>query len=209
MARETSAPAVRIRGYTRLLDYRGFLRVDEYKVSYWQPRTRGWKDIASHVTVDRRHSVAAILHDPSDDMFHFVRQFRFSTYDVDDPLNPQNGWLVELVAGAMRDNETNRECLIREVAEETGFQIEDPVLVGSFFLTPGASSERLFLFFAQVSEARRAPPQNRSGTYGIEGEEIELVRLSLDAFLGAVERLEVADAKTIVAAEYLRRRFKS
>lgn len=200
------APPIRIFRAKRLLET-PFIRVDEHKVSYRRP-DGSWSPAQTRLNVDRGNSVAAILFDPKTERLHLVRQFRFSTYDFAEEPDPENGWMLELIAGAVGEGETLRDCIAREVKEETGFDLAGRVeLIGSFYLSPGASSERLFLFYAEVSEAHRSPPGATSG-YGTDDEEIATVAMTVPEFLTAIERMEIHDAKTVAAGEWLRREWK-
>jgi len=156
-------------------------------------------------TVSRGDAAAVILFEPARGRLHFVRQFRFPAYDPHSP--DDDGWLIELVAGMVDPGETPEQCIIRETQEETGFVIEAPRLIGRFFLSPAASRERAYLYYAEVSPERRKPPAGGGvpGHYGTSDEDIETVSMSVAEFLGRVERMQIADAKTLAAAEFLRR----
>jgi ADP-ribose pyrophosphatase len=200
----SDTPPIRIFRTRRLLDT-PFIRVDENRISYRRP-DGSFSPEQTRLNVDRGNAVAAILFDPATKHLHLVRQFRFSTYDFADEPDPANGWTLEVVAGGVKPGEALRDCLRREVMEETGFSIDSEIeMIGSFFLSPGASSERLFLFYAEVSEGRRATPK-KDMTYGVDDEEISTVAMTVPEFLAAIDRMEIRDAKTIAAGEWLRRR---
>jgi nudix-type nucleoside diphosphatase (YffH/AdpP family) len=194
---------IRIFRTRRLLDT-PFIKVDEHRISYRRDND-DWSPPQIRLNVERGNSVAAILFEPASELLHFVRQFRFSTYDFGDEPNPANGWMVELIAGSVKPGEPLRDCVIREVKEETGFDIDAPQMIGSFYLTPGASSERLYLFYAEVSEQRRSRPE-QSSSYGVEDEEIVTLTMTVAEFLTRIERMEICDAKTVAAGEWLRRK---
>jgi ADP-ribose pyrophosphatase len=187
----------------RLLDTK-LIKVDEYSISYRRENGE-WSPRQTRLNVDRGNAVAAILFEPATELLHFVRQFRFSTYDFLDEPDTENGWMLEIVAGTTEPGEALRDGIIREAQEETGFVISAPQMIGSFFLTPGASSERLFLFYAEVSAENRSGPL-RPSSYGIDDEDISTVTMTIAEFLAHIERMEICDAKTIVAGEWLRRR---
>jgi nudix-type nucleoside diphosphatase (YffH/AdpP family) len=181
-----------------------FLQLSAHRFALREPGG-GWSAPETRLVVDRGDSVAALLVEPGPGLVHLVRQFRYVTYEHDNPDKPENGWLTELVAGIREPGESPEACIIREVAEETGFVIEKPALIGCFYLSPGAFTEKLRLFAAEVSPARRAASR-KDGRYGVEDEAIETLALPIAEFLRRVERMEIADAKTIAAAEWLRRR---
>lgn len=207
MAKAKPAPRVRVIETERLVND-PFLRVDRTKIKYKLP-DGAWSEEQPRFNVDRGNSVAALLHDATTRQLHFVRQFRFSSYDPADEPAPDNGWMLELIAGAVKRNEEMRESIVREIDEETGFTAtKQPELIGSFFLTPGASSERLFLFYVVIdSSVQRSAErgQNMRGA-ATEDERIETVAMSPSDFLSLVEQCRIVDAKTVAAAEFVRRR---
>ena len=69
--------------------------------------------------------------------------------------------------------------------------------------TVGGSSERIYLFYAEIEEADR---EHEGGGLPQEGEDIEVVELTLDQAWRALESGEIADAKTIVGLQWLSRR---
>jgi 8-oxo-dGTP pyrophosphatase MutT (NUDIX family) len=60
-----------------------------------------------------------------------------------------------VAAGMINENETAKDAVIRETLEQTGYKINDPLLICKFFSSPGGASERIFLYFAKVSESER------------------------------------------------------
>ena len=55
----------------------------------------------------------------------------------------------------IRPDETPEGCLVREVLEETGYQITKADPVATFFSSPGGSTERIFLFCAEIRRANK------------------------------------------------------
>ena len=62
---------------------------------------------------------------------------------------------MEAVAGMIDPGETAEEAIIRENLEETGYRISKPELICKFFSSPGGTSERVFLYFSEVSKVDR------------------------------------------------------
>lgn len=179
-----------------------FLRVEEHRFQF----ERAQNELGPPVTrliVDRGDSVAALLFEPEQQLLHFVRQFRFAACRDADGPEPINGMLTELVAGTLEPGESPEACIIRETLEETGFHIENPRLIARFFPSPGASTELVYLYYADVSQARR---EDHTGPHrGVGDEEIEAVAMSIPAFLDWVNRMNCVDAKALIAADYVRR----
>lgn len=191
----------------RILLRHPFLTVEEVVVAPRRP-DGALNPAVTRINVDRGDSVAALIYEPARRLLHFTHQFRFSTYDFDRETSAANGWLVELLAGRLADNpgageiETPEEAMRREIGEESGFTVLAIEFISEFFLSPGASSERLYLFFAEVEEDAAAKGK---ASFGSDDEFIYDVAMSPEEFLRAVERGEVRDAKMVCGAEWLRR----
>lgn len=69
----------------------------------------------------------------------FVKQYRFG---VDKPL-------LEFPAGLIEPNEDPKVTALRELEEETGYLANHIESVGSYYLSPGYSSEIIHLYFAK------------------------------------------------------------
>lgn len=141
----------------------------------------------------RNDAVAAVLWDPRSLRVLLVRQFRYPTYQK----GP--GWMIECVAGLMEEKETPEQAMIREIKEETGYQVENLQHIMSFYASPSCSNEKVILFSGQI-EARPAEQISYGGE--TEDEDIQLVWFSIQevqSLLNDPTQLDQFDAKTIVA----------
>ncbi|MEE4349851.1 MAG: NUDIX hydrolase [Pacificimonas sp.] len=136
---------------------------------------------------ERGDSIAALLSVPETDEFVLVEQFRFAAHSREG-----DGWLIEAVAGRIDDGETPEAALRREVAEELGYELGAVRLVQSGFASPGASTERLFLYLAEI-KGRAA------GTPDI-GEDIREIRMGRSELARLLEGNELRDIKTALLA---------
>lgn len=184
-----------------------FLTVEEVVIAPRRPDGE-LNPAITRINVDRGDSVAAVIYEPARRLLHFTKQFRYSAYDYEKENSADNGWLVELLAGRLADNhgadeiETPEEAMLREIGEESDFTVLTIDFISAFFLSPGASSERLYLFFATVE----APPAvGGPATFGDDDEFIYDFAMTPEQFFGAIERGDVRDAKMICGAEWLRR----
>ena len=91
----------------------------------------------------------------------------------------------------------------RELVEELGYECDRLVPISAFYVSPGGSSERVFLYYAEVDASDRV---GDGGGVPAEGEAIELVAVGFDELLTMVRDGTVADAKTIIGALWLERR---
>ena len=69
----------------------------------------------------------------------FVKQYRFG---VEKPL-------LEFPAGLIEPNEDPKVTALRELEEETGYLANHIETLGSYYLSPGYSSEIIHLYFAK------------------------------------------------------------
>lgn len=93
-----------------------------------------------------------------------------------------------------------RSSLTRELNEEPGYHPFHLEPIATFYPSPGGSSERLHLFYAEVSETGRTGP---GGGLDSEHEDIEVIELSIDELRARLDAGELVDAKTIIAAQWL------
>jgi ADP-ribose pyrophosphatase len=100
-------------------------------------------------------------------------------------------WLLEIAAGMIDPGENPEQAAIREVEEEVGYRPQILRSLGSMVGSPGGLSERVWLFFAEISEAERT---GEGG--GLEDENIEMVWLSPDEAYRRLDAYEFQDAKT-------------
>jgi ADP-ribose pyrophosphatase len=106
--------------------------------------------------------------------------------------------LLEIPAGILdRLGEDPVDCAARELLEETGHRATGIEPLATILSSPGFSDERIHLFLAEVADG---DPEG-------EGEEnVEVVRMSLDDAIQAIERGGITDAKTVVGLLLAHRR---
>lgn len=140
---------------------------------------------------ERGDSVAILLYEKESDSILLTNQFRYPT------CKHNEGWVVEIPAGSLEEGEDPVDCVIREVMEELGYNISSPQLINTFYTSPGGSTERLFLFFAEVSPSDKIA---KGGGLDSENEDIQMVKIPV---LDIKNRLsELKDAKTILAMQW-------
>ena len=110
-----------------------------------------------------------------------VKQYRYAT----------GKHLLEIPAGTIEKNETPEDTLIRELQEEIHYKPKNIRKIGSIYLTPGYSSEKIHLFVATELES-----------YSLEAEEdekIEIVKIDIEEAISKINSGEIKDGKTIIA----------
>lgn len=130
----------------------------------------------------RGNSVAALLYDTQKKKFVLVRQFRVGTED----------YLTEVVAGSIEKGDDPKSTILREIKEETGYKTDCLQLICSFYMSPGSNTEKLFLYYAEVSEK-----QGEGGGNKNEHEKTETVYLD-----EITNPYMFEDAKTIIGFEW-------
>lgn len=179
--------------------YDGFFKLDETHLSY--ERFDGtMSEPVSRLALERGDSAAVLLYRPESKQIVLVNQFRYPTYEK----GP--GWIVETIAGVVDPGEDPEDAARREVLEESGYALRDLVHLSTFYLSPGGSSERIFLYLAEIAESDKV---TEGGGRVIEGEDIVSVELSLADALAQVRSGVIVDAKTIVAIYALQDRISA
>ena len=120
-----------------------FFAIDEAWLSF--ERTDGtMSPVVRRLSFERGDSVAALLFDREEQAIVLVRQFRFPTH------GKGPGWILEAVAGIVDEGESPEEAIRREVLEETGYRVDQLEHISTFYVSPGGSSERIGLYYAEV-----------------------------------------------------------
>ena len=146
-------------------------------------------------------SIAVLIQKRSSNELVLVERFRGPALEK----GRNNGWMIEAVAGNIKDGETPEQAVAREAREQTGFEIENPKHIVTFFSPPGGTSERIFLYHAEVEEAETtAGGGNRN-----EGEHIRIVTMTPAELLERLLQSTIDDPKLIIAVHDLKDRIQS
>jgi nudix-type nucleoside diphosphatase (YffH/AdpP family) len=184
----------------RLFD--DFFKIDELLVTHRQIDGTT-SSVQRRLVFERGDSVAVLLFNRDRRAVVLVEQFKAPTLIArrrDDPANT-DGWLVEPLAGMIDTGEAPEAAAIRETLEETGYRIREPELIGRFFVSPGGTSERVFLYFAEVGDADRV---GMGG--GIDDEDIKVLDIGLEELFEQLACGLIEDAKLAIGAYWLQRR---
>jgi ADP-ribose pyrophosphatase len=150
------------------------------------------------ISLERGDSVSILIYNTITNNIILISQFRYPSY------KSGHGWLIETIAGIVDSNETPEEAARREVEEETGLEITKLEHITTFFPSPGGSSERIFLYYSEVS----MDPDSYEKTGGLlcEGEDIKSYEITLEVALEKIKSGEIMDAKTILGIYWLQNR---
>src|SRR5690349_5250706 len=146
---------------------------------------------------ERGDAVAAIILNRDTQRVILINQFRYPTYDK----GP--GWMQEIVAGIVDQNETPEEAMRREIVEEIGYRVGQLTPITTMYPSPGGSSERITIYYAEVSNRDRIAV---GGGLASENEDIQIVEIGLPELWSSMDNGEIMDAKTIIGLMWLRRK---
>jgi ADP-ribose pyrophosphatase len=128
----------------------------------------------------------------SDGQIYFVRQYRHTA----------GKRILEIPAGTLNKGEEPRACAERELREEIGMAPGRLTLLAEFFLAPGYSTERMWIFIAEDLRPETLPHD--------DDEDLEVVAMTLDEAFFAMKKGAIEEAKTMLALhltkEYLSRK---
>lgn len=164
-------------------------KLSEYAIDY--RRSDGTWQSQSREVFDRKHAAAILPIDPKRGTVILVSQFRLPVF-----LTGYRKPLVEVIAGAL-DGDAPDVCARREAMEESGVEVSDLKEVFHCFMSPGAITERIHLFVGTYSG--RA---GKGGGLHDEGEDIEVLEMSLEEAFAMIANGEIVDAKTIVLLQW-------
>lgn len=185
-----------VKNIERILD--DFFRVDRAVLQFEKFDGAMSPEIV-RLNFDRGDSVGAIIYHATNKTLLFVRQFRYPIFTKDE----ENAWSLEIVAGVIEAKESPEEAMIKEIKEEIGFQVRQLRPLFSFYPTPGGSNEKVFLYFARVTQEDQIAP---AGGLIEEGENIQLLEIPTKIAFDMLASGEFYDAKTIIALQWLKSR---
>ena len=163
------------------------------KTTFDYRRNDGTWQRQSRETYDRGHGATILLYNRERRTVVLVRQFRFPAYVEGHP-----GFLIEAPAGLL-DQATPEVRIKAEVEEETGYRIGEVHKVFEAFMSPGSVTERLHFFVAEYDPASRP---GVGGGVAEEGEDIEVLELTMEQAMAMMASGEIADGKTIMLLQY-------
>jgi nudix-type nucleoside diphosphatase (YffH/AdpP family) len=142
---------------------------------------------------DHGSAAAILLYDPARNMVVFVRQFRPAVF-----MNGEPAFLLEVPAGLL-DDDNAEDAIRREAMEESGYAVESVKYLFDMYASPGTLTEKVSLFFGRIDLDIKA---GEGGGLDSEGEDLEVIALSLDDAFAMISTGEITDAKTIILLQW-------
>ena len=173
--------------------YQGFFRMLGYKVRHRLFRG-GWGKPITRELFWRPQAVGVLMYDPETDSVALVEQFRIGALD-----HLRGPWLLEVVAGLVKDGENLEDVARRELEEESGLEAERLIPIHDVLLTPGGSNERIALFCG----IGRVAGDGEIHGLDEEGEDIRLHVVSREEALAALDAGQCDNAPLTIALQWL------
>ncbi len=185
-------PKVEIVRKERLSD--GFIKLDKITANILTAKNQ--RLIITREVHDHGDSVTILPIDKKRKKVILISQWRLPVW-----INNYKQRLWEAPAGLLEQNELPENCAARETLEETGYEINNIRLICQTFSSPGLITERKHIFLADYS-----PRSKKHSTLGLEheGEDIELKEISFEELFVMLDKSEIHDAATIIAAYALK-----
>jgi ADP-ribose pyrophosphatase len=176
--------------------HEGFLRV--YRYVFEVEKHVGGTDLITREVMERGDSVAILGYDAKRDDVVLCNEFRPGV-----KVAGEYPYRDNLVAGVIGDAETAIQAAVREMQEEAGLELRQPIVIHQgAFVSSGGTSERIVLVFGLVDTS------NAGGVHGNseEQEDILTVVLPAEVFIARVRTGEINDLKTLVAGYWFAER---
>jgi len=122
-----------------------------------------------------------------------VRQFRYPPY-----ASGYDDLMIEAAAGLL-DDASPEDRVRLEAEEEIGYRLREVRKIFAAFMSPGALTEKIHFFVAAYEPEMRV---GEGGGLASEGEDIEVLELSINEALAMISDGRIVDAKTIMLLQY-------
>ncbi|MND53961.1 GDP-mannose pyrophosphatase NudK [compost metagenome] len=166
------------------------------KITYEYSQKDGKTQVQSREAYDRGNGATILLYNRPQKTVILTRQFRLPTF-----INGNHsGLLIEACAGLL-DKDNPEDCIRRETEEETGYKISDVRKIFEAYMSPGSVTEILHFFIAEYSKEMKVTD---GGGVEHEGENIEVLEITIDEAMKMIASGEIKDGKTIMLLQYIK-----
>ena len=172
--------------------YKGWSTLSQYIIAY--TRRDGNTETQIREIYDSGDGAAVLMYNPSERKIILIRQFRLPVL-----LNGHtDGFILECPAG-MLDEMHPEATIIKEIKEETGYDVPCVQKIYEAFATPGAHKEKIH--FDTASYDRYMLVTSGGGDIR-EQEDIEVIEFEYDDIPILLESGKIIDAKTIILLQW-------
>ena len=175
--------------------YDGFLKLEETYLRHETP-DGGMSPEMMRLNVERGDGAAVLVVNREKGTVVLTRQFRYANWKRGD-----GGSSLEIPAGTVPLGESPEDVARSELLQEIGYDVADLRPLFTFYASPGTSTERVFLYYAEVAGDHKV---SDGGGLDSEHEYIEVVEMPIDDAMQLLDGGRVADAKTIIALQWFR-----
>lgn len=159
------------------------------KFTFDKRRRDGEWQRQSREVYDRGNGATILLYNRDQKTIILTRQFRFPVF-----INGHEGDLIEAAAGLL-DNMDPESRIKAEAEEETGFTVSRVEKIFEAYMSPGSVTEKLYFYLAEYHPRDQT---GRGGGIKSEGEDIDVLEVTLDEALRGIETGQIVDGKTIM-----------
>ena len=182
--------------------FKGYFQIDRYRLRHTLFEG-GWSGEMEREVFERGHAVAVLLFDPDQEKLVFIEQFRPGAFAAlaspwfDDGTSP---WLIECIAGIIEPGESPEDVVRREAVEEADCEVGDLVPICHYLVSPGGTSESVFVYCGRVSAPKGG------GIHGLsqEHENIRVVVVPPAEAFGWLDEGRITNAMTVIALQWFR-----
>lgn len=159
------------------------------KFTFDKRRRDGEWQRQSREVYDRGNGATILLYNREKKTIILTRQFRFPVF-----INGHEGDLIEAAAGLL-DNMDPESRIKAEAEEETGFTVSRVEKIFEAYMSPGSVTEKLYFYLAEYHSQDQT---GQGGGIKSEGEDIDVLEVTLDEALRGIETGQIVDGKTIM-----------
>jgi len=185
---DNKTPKARIAAKRRVYD--GFFKLDECDIE--MEKHDGSTQKITRLVLERGHAVMILGYDPVRDKVLLTNEMRVG------PLaNGDNPYYDSLPAGMIDKGETALQAAKREMLEEAGVPLKDPIVINpGAYVSAGGTTETNALIFGIIDSSKAGGIHGEAS----EGEDIKTVLVTSKEFIKRAEEGTMKDMKTLASA---------
>jgi nudix-type nucleoside diphosphatase (YffH/AdpP family) len=180
---------VRVKDVRLLSDNYGILKTTTLE---WRRADGEWQT-QHRETYDRGGATTVLPYNLAQRTVVLIRQFRYPAY-----VGGRDDLMIETIAGLL-DGAPPEVRIRAEAEEESGYRLGEIRKVFEVFMSPGALTEKIHFFVGEYQSDMRI---SAGGGLVHEGEDIEVLEITIDEALKMIADGRIADAKTIMLLQY-------